>query len=59
MKLPLEMYSTDPDVAVGSWVLLEVGTAEEQDANIGTVPVRKSRRARENNVTIRAIGCNC
>jgi len=24
MKLLLEMYSTNPDAAVGSWVLLEV-----------------------------------
>ena len=40
MKLPLGMYSTDTDAAVGLWVLREVDTAEEQDANIGAVPVQ-------------------
>jgi len=33
IKLPLEMYSTDPDATLGSWGLLEEDTAEEQDAN--------------------------
>ena len=31
MKLPLEMYSGDPDAVLGSWVLLERSTVEQMD----------------------------
>ena len=56
MKLQLEKYSGDPDVVVGSWVLLEGNTPEQVDgATIGAVAttgVRRSGRAQTPNVTL-------
>ena len=55
MKLPFGMYSANADAAVGSWVLLAVDTAEEQDANIGAVPtyvIDQVLRATTDNVTL-------
>ncbi|CAM9092126.1 unnamed protein product [Laminaria digitata] len=54
MKLPLEMYSGDPDAEVGSWVLLERSTAEQVDevGAAATLGVSRAGRVRTANVTL-------
>ncbi|CAM9368655.1 unnamed protein product [Sphacelaria rigidula] len=54
MKLPLEMYSGDSDVVVGSWVLLERSTVEQVDGvrAAATLGVSRAGRVRTPNVTL-------
>ncbi|CAB1112920.1 unnamed protein product [Ectocarpus sp. CCAP 1310/34] len=37
MRMPLESYSTDEDVAIGAWVLLEVDPKEGAGGAKGTL----------------------
>ena len=47
MKLPLELYGTDEQAAVGAWVLLEANTAPLQDAPVADpTPLAMSRSGR-------------
>ena len=54
MKLPLEMYSGDPDAVLGSWVLLERSTVEQMDGGGAAATLGVSRMGRERgpNVTL-------
>ena len=47
MKLPLEFYGTDEQVALGAWVLLEAYIAPLQDAPVADpTPLDMSRSGR-------------
>ena len=55
MKLPLEMYSGDPDAVSGSWVLLERSTVEQVDgggAAATLLGITRPGRERRPNVTL-------
>ena len=46
MKLPLELYGTDEQAALGAWVLLEVNIAPLQDAPVADPTPRAMNRSR-------------
>ena len=47
MTLPLELYGTDEQVALGAWVLLEANIAPLQDAPVADpTPLAISRSGR-------------
>ena len=55
MKLPLEMYSGNPDAVLGSWVLLERSTVEQVDgggAAATLLGITRPGRERRPNVTL-------
>ena len=54
MKLPLEMYSGDPDAVLGSWVLLERSTVEQVNGGgaAATLGISRAGRERRPNVTL-------
>ena len=46
MMLPLELYGTDEEAALGAWVLLEANIASLQDAPVADPTPRAMNRSR-------------